>query len=139
MRILDSSVLVAIYHERDVHHSKVEGLLKTIPEDEPVLLSDYLVNETVSVVLRKAGLAKAKEMLAILLENQQFRIHHTTEEEFDDIVRCFKSQSSTLSFVDCSILCLSKYMKCSVETFDKTLQDEIKKRDEAEKMARSAR
>ncbi|MFH1094770.1 MAG: PIN domain-containing protein [Candidatus Micrarchaeota archaeon] len=133
MRILDSSVLVAMYHDRDVHHSKAEELLKTIREDEPLILNDYLVNESSTVVLRKAGLERAKTMLATILENQQFQIRHTTEEEFGDIVACFKSQNSTLSFVDCSIICLSKAMGCRVETFDKTLQAEIereKKEDE---------
>ncbi len=122
-----------MYHDRDVHHSKAEELLKTIREDEPLILNDYLVNESATVVLRKAGLERAKTMLATILENQQFQIHHTTEEEFDDIVSCFRTQTSTLSFVDCSIVCLCESMGCKVETFDKTLQAEIEKMESGKK------
>ena len=139
MRILDSSVLVAMYHESDVHHPLALELLKAIPENEPVLLNDFLVNEIAGVMLRKVGLAKAKEMLAVVIENQQFRIHHTSEEEFNAIVRAFKAQTSTLSFVDCSIIELAISEGCKVETFDKILADELKKREASERDARSSR
>ncbi len=125
MRILDSSVLVGLHIINDLHHARATELCRAIPAGEFILLNDYVVNEVTTVSLRKGGLVKAREVLDFMLNNQQFNVHHTPEEEFNRIISRFKSQSSTLSFVDCSILELAKAEGCRVETFDKVLQAEI--------------
>lgn len=131
MRILDASVLVAAYIEKDLHHAKAKELLESIPQDERILLNDYLVNEIVTVMLRKYGLQKAKDILEYLTSNSKIAIQHTSEEDFQLIVRRFQKQTSALSFVDCSVLCLSDSGGCKIETFDKALENEIRKRGAA--------
>ncbi len=125
MRILDTSILVAIHANADVHHANALEIIKAIGADERILLNDYLVNEAATVMMRKYGLVKAKEILEFLTSNSQIVLHHTSPEEFQAAVSRFQGQTGSLSFVDCSILCLSDSMGCPLETFDKNLASEL--------------
>ncbi len=123
--IIDSSVLVAFYNENDAHHKKAVEIIGDL-DKETSFISDYIVNETISVALRKIGLEKAKGIVEFLMNKRNLIVGYTSQEDFKEVVEIFKNQSGGLSFVDCSIVYMAKTMNMEVASFDKNLLDEIK-------------
>ncbi|MEW6748891.1 MAG: PIN domain-containing protein [Candidatus Micrarchaeota archaeon] len=128
MMLLDSSHLIALLNEEDVFHEealrKMDGLEKS---GRGLAISDYILNEAVTVILRKRGLEKAKETLDFLLDYKQLEIFHMDEKGFAEVVKEFREQKDHLSFVDCSILWMAKRHGFGVLTFDKNLLAELGK------------
>ena len=128
MIVLDTSVIISFFDEEDVFHPKAAKLFKEFERDgKRLLITNYVVNEAVSVAIRKAGLAKSKELLEFLLEYKNGEIFHVDAKGFMEVVKTFKTQKSTLSFTDCSLLWLARYYGFKVETFDKKLNSELEK------------
>lgn len=123
--IIDSSVLVAFYNEKDVHHDKAVEIIAAL-DKETSFISDYIINETISVALRKIGLERAKGIAEFLMNKRNLIVGYTSQEDFKEVIEIFKNQSDGLSFVDCSIVHLSKTLGMEVASFDKNLLDEIK-------------
>ncbi len=123
--IIDTSVFIAAYDENDPKHLKAVGIIKET-DNSGAFISDYIINETVSVALRKFGLTKAKEIANALTNSRKLIVGYTTQEDFKEIIELFKTQSDHLSFVDCSILWMAKEINMEVASFDKNLLDEIK-------------
>ncbi|MBU0591751.1 PIN domain-containing protein [Candidatus Micrarchaeota archaeon] len=124
--ILDTSVFIAFFHDTDVHHTKAVEIFK-IAEERKIIISDYLFNEIITVLLRKIGLKKVKQIIDFLLNDEALIIRHTSRDEFFEVIDIFKKQNDHLSFVDCSIIWLSKQHNLEVATFDKSLKQEILK------------
>lgn len=123
--IIDTSVYLAFYHKPDVHHEKAVEIMRGLGPDQRILISDLMVNELLTVAMRKASLDKSKEILNALLNSQNIFIHHTGKAEFYEIAEIFARQKSGLSFVDCSIIWLSRFTNSEVATFDKNLLENI--------------
>ncbi|MDD5337591.1 MAG: PIN domain-containing protein [Candidatus ainarchaeum sp.] len=123
--IVDTSVFFGLYHEHDVHHEEALGIFRRMGEN--ILLSDFMLNELASVVLRKTGIEKANAMLDTLLEMDGLVLHYTTKQEFSEILSLFRNQKNgdNLSFVDCSIIWLARHYGAKVATFDKNLQERL--------------
>jgi len=122
--ILDTSIFVAFFHDKDIHHEEAAEIFKKA-EKRKIIISDFLLNEIITVLLRKTGLKKTKKILDFLLNDETLVIRHTSRDEFFEIVDIFKNQNDHLSFVDCSILWLSDQYGLDVATFDKELEKEI--------------
>ena len=84
-----------------------------------------ILNEIVSVALRKMGLGRAKYILDIIINQELVSVRHTSENEFYEILEIFKNQNDKLSFVDCSIVWLAKLRRQNVLSFDKNLINRI--------------
>ena len=122
--IVDTSVFIAFYHESDVHHREaVEKFqdIDSLAKNDTIIISDYQLNEIVSVALRKMGLAKSKIILELLLNHESMLIRHTSSQEFYSIIDVFKSQDKNLNFVDCSIVWLANNAAQKVVSFDGNL------------------
>src|SRR3989338_339354 len=123
--IVDSSVFISFYSEADVHHKEAVEIFKKIENSVQIIISDYILNEIISVLLRKFGLKNSLEVLDAILNSSSLYIRHTSEEEFYEIVEVFKNQKDNLSFIDCSILWLAIKSNLEINTFDKNLKKEI--------------
>ncbi len=123
--IIDSSVLVAFYNEKDVHHEKAVEIIKTL-DKETSFISDYIINETISVALRKIGLKKAKGIAEFLMNKRNLIVTYTMQEDFKEIIEIFKNQNDNLSFVDCHLMWMTKTLGLEVASFDKNLLTKVK-------------
>lgn len=123
MMVVDSSVWVALFSENDSQHGKavkVSALLSN------VVLTEYVILETSSFLLRAVGKAEAKKFLEFALNNSEVAVLYSSPEFFADVSHLFRSlENRRLSFVDVSLLYLSHTHH--VITLDKALQKEIRK------------
>lgn len=110
--------LIALFHETDIHHDEAKDIFKTA-ERKRILISDYLLNELLTVLLRKTDLKSTTSILDFLLNDETLIVRHTTREEFFVIIGIFKEQKGGLSFVDCPVVWMSKKLGLKIATFDK--------------------
>lgn len=131
MIVLDTSLIISFFDEEDVLHQKAVKIFEEFEkEGKQLLLTDYVLNEAVSVTLRKGGLDKSKELLEFLLEYKNMEIFHVDADGFMEVINIFKEQKDNLSFIDCSLLWLAQAYGFRVETFDKNLLSELEKMKE---------
>lgn len=120
MVVLDTSFLIAYYNERDVHHEKARvqmaGLLTGTWGSG--LLPEYVFVETATVLLRKVGLNRAKEVTGILLEAPELELINCSG-FFRETLERFQNQSGALSLTDASIVTVAlRFTQGKVLTFD---------------------
>jgi len=118
--ILDTSILVSFYDLDDSNHQAAIELFKK-HEQSRLFLSEYIIVETITVLLYKKGLDSAKKFLEIIKETESFRIITISENDFYSILDIFKNQKHQLSFIDASLVYFSKVLNMNVLTFDKNL------------------
>ncbi len=125
--IVDTSVFIAAYDERDPKRLKALEMIKEA-EKGKMFVSDYIINETATVALRKIGLEKTRKIVDTLMNSEKIIVGYTTQEDFGHIIEIFKNQSDNLSFVDCSIIWMAKTLNQEVASFDNNLLAEIKQK-----------
>lgn len=125
--IVDTSVFIAAYDERDPKRLKALEMIKEA-EKGKMFVSDYIINETATVALRKIGLEKTRKIVDTLMNSEKIIVGYTTQEDFVHIIEIFKNQSDNLSFVDCSIIWMAKTLNQEVASFDNNLLAEIKQK-----------
>lgn len=124
MIVLDTSVVIAFFNDKDtLHHDAVKKFKEFEKQDRHLLISNYILNEALTVMLRKRGLEKSKQMLDFLLNYKKLEIFHLESQGFFEVINEFKNQTDKLSFVDCSILWMTKTHGFKIATFDKNLTD----------------
>ena len=96
-------------------------------ESDNLAISDYILNECLTVMLRKRNLDESKRMLDFLLNYKNLELFHLDENGFMSSIDEFKNQTDNLSFIDCSILWMVKKNRFELATFDKNLIKEIEK------------
>lgn len=98
---VDSSVFVAYYNERDVHHEASVELIKKCVEGDfgELFTSDYVFDEVVTVTLIKTGIKKAVELGEYLL-NSEVMLLEVDRDAFNTAWEMFKSLE--MSFTDCT-------------------------------------
>jgi len=126
MILLDSSHIIALLNEEDLFHDEAIRKMDEIEKSgHSLAISNYIVNEAVTVMLRKRGLEKAKATLDFLLNYKRLEVFHIDENGFSEVVEEFQVQKDSLGFVDCSILWMVKRHGFGVMTFDKNLIEQI--------------
>lgn len=103
---MDTSVLVAISNKRDKHHDKAKRLLRSILRQKPhpqIFVSDYIIDETVSVVLartkRKPDQYRRKILQLIdnvIYHSRFFRVIHVDEVIFSSAITCLRIEKTLL-------------------------------------------
>ncbi|MDD2655777.1 MAG: PIN domain-containing protein [Candidatus ainarchaeum sp.] len=137
MIVLDTSLIISFFDEEDVLHQKAVKAFEEFEKGgDQLLLTDYVLNETVSVTLRKGSLDKSKELLEFLLEYKNMEIFHVDANGFREVIKVFREQKDNLSFIDCSLLWLAHAYGFRVETFDKNLLSELEKIKETRRSRR---
>ena len=119
--LLDSSVWIAYINPYDSQHEKALKLFKNL-DIEVFVIPEYVLLETLSIIQMCVGKKYANNFLefaksedAIILESSMY---------FKSVLEIFPGRSKKLSFVDLSLLYLSKYYE--VISFDKSLNKAIK-------------
>ncbi len=124
MIVVDSSVWVALYNELDNQHQKAVGLSASLSD---VALPEYVLLETCTLLLAKAGEDAAEKFLEYSLDSAEVTVLYSSPDFVQETVRLFRRlKNRKLSFVDISLLLLSQSHE--VVTFDKALQKAIQKR-----------
>ena len=119
--ILDSSVFVAYLNENDNQHKKALEIFKNLDINK-MFISEYVLLEVLTVIQNKVSKSHALKFKNFILDNFSDSILRSSD-FFDDTLDLFGANSGNLSFVDVSLLVLSK--KYEVITFDKSLKRAI--------------
>jgi len=110
---LDASLLVAYYNADDVNHTDARKLIRDM-EGRKVsfLISDYVFDEILTVLLVRAGKEKAIEVCNKLLkdiETGNIRLMHVDEEAFRKAIEVFiQFADKKWSLTDCTSYILMK-------------------------------
>ena len=125
MTILDSNVWISYFHEPDSRHKHARTLFKQI--DGLVLVPEYIVVETCTVLNRVANKEVVIKFLDRTMNNRDIRVAPTSRQLFYQLIDFYTNHDHhQLSFIDVSLLFLSQYH--TVHTFDKKLKRAIEKR-----------
>ena len=120
MIFIDASIFLAYYNTKDVLHKNAKELWPKIETNlyGPLWTSDYVFNEVIGVIRRKAGKAEAT-MLGNHIKESIFIIN-IDDHMFEESWHLFKKTETELSLVDCSSIVICTVAKTkSIATFDK--------------------
>lgn len=100
----DTSGLVALFDRRDVHHAKALRNMDLIRDKKiPLLLTDYILVESVSIALSYAGHDAAVKVGEFILNSKIVEILWLQESTKKVAWEIFKNQRGKwLSFTDCT-------------------------------------
>ena len=116
---IDSSVFCAYANVRDVHHKNAKKIIEDIisGKHENGITTDYIFDETVTVIRRKSNSRTAIEIGKFLLDSEIF-IAKIDSLVFQKSWELF--QTNELSFTDCSnIVFMDLFDISKIATFDK--------------------
>ena len=119
MIIFDTSFLISFYNTRDENHSKAVEIMRKLNTQANFAITDYIFDEFATVALvRIKDLKRVIKMCEeIRASAKMFKIE---DDIFEETWRFFKKQKGTLSFTDCSSVCvLKRFGIDSIATFDK--------------------
>lgn len=123
MKIFDTNIWVASYVPTDSTHHAATEILKS--HDDIFYLTEGIVAEIITVLKNHKHIASAKLFIRMIHNTDDFQIIHSLDYYQNTIDYFLNSNDTKLSFVDMSLVVLSK--KYKIETFDKSLAAEISK------------
>lgn len=124
MKILDSSVVIALFKIDDAHHEKAKEIFF---DADDFIIPNYILVEVLSILKMKGGIEAVEKCLQFLYNSEGVDIHEIHPETFDEAVTYFTKHKNNLSFTDVLLLILSQKTKISLITFDKELEKISKK------------
>lgn len=120
---VDSNVWVAHFHKGDTNHEKAKKLIKNLPKDTPLLTSNLVIYEVLTVLSMRAGKEKASKFgkwffpLASGKIIGEFFIDEALEHQTWSLFRSIKQKD--ISFADCASAVIAKeYDLRYILTFD---------------------
>ena len=113
--ILDSSVWIALLHKEDSQHAKAEAIFDEITAQ--VFVPEYVLVEVASILRNYKRNREAQEFVKKVLEDSATFIPSGALAY--ETANMFRARNDKLSFVDTSLLVLSRRYR--VITFDKVL------------------
>ena len=123
--IVDSSILVAFFNEKDPSHDRALKVMLAAPR--PLIIHEYVFLETATVLMLRADKETADAFILNALTNADVRMLHGSEPLFLLAIKNFMgNKTKQLSFADSALLALSSQYK--VLTFDDALNRAIKKK-----------
>ena len=126
--VLDSSVLIAFYAKNDSMHAEAVVLIQDIGLAR-ILLHPFVVQETVTVLTRKAGLDMARQFIDDIFKSENVQlIHHDIESELE----VFKATGTKMSLTDIALANTAQIRDAVLVTFDKELMRFIAARGKSE-------
>jgi predicted nucleic acid-binding protein len=126
MIVLDTSFLVAFFNEDDSFHFKAVSEMKNL-EKETQLISDYVINETATVLNYKAGLEKAVAFIEGVKNKENIELYYSNENDFESTAGIFKRQKRKLSFTGASIIHTALSTRSKIATFDENIIKEFER------------
>ncbi|MEK9179125.1 MAG: PIN domain-containing protein [Patescibacteria group bacterium] len=102
--MIDSSVFISIFYERDEHHELAKKLFQEfVIERHEVFITEYAFNEIINFLTRKKHHEYAEKIIPYILENNKIKIIYNTPETFLQTANEYKNYSN-LSFTDVNIV-----------------------------------
>ena len=103
--LLDTNVLFASASERDEFHSRSREIIRGVDHGAlpDVVVTNYVVAETLNLTREKLGPDAANELLDRLLRGAHFQVDHAPKADFNAAQAIFR-QYNELSFVDSAIV-----------------------------------
>jgi predicted nucleic acid-binding protein len=122
MIILDSNIWIAYLNKNDSQHSQAVSVFNKIEDN--ILITEYIILEVATVLAMRADKQIADAFIDLVMKNQDIKVLSSSKIFFNKTLGHFlKYKKSNLSFVDISLLALSKNYQ--VFTLDKELKKEI--------------
>lgn len=123
--ILDSNIWIAYLYVDDVLHKQAARLVEEMTE-RPLVIFEYSIMETVTVLAQRAGKETANRFLELIRDNRDIETLPSSPELLEAIVNCYKTHTQrNLSFADYALLHLSH--TTPIVTFDTKLRNAIKR------------
>jgi predicted nucleic acid-binding protein len=101
----DSSALIAIFNERDDNHRIAVNFFHQLIENRDYLFTtDYILDETFTMLKLRAGHHVASSVAKDIIENEEFEIIFIDKDTFDDAFKNYFNKvgdQPDLSFTDC--------------------------------------
>ncbi len=117
---IDASVFCAFANERDVHYKKAVKIIHDIIRTKygKQVTTDYIFDELIAVITRRASRRIAKEFGTTLLNSEVF-IAKVDSGIFQEAWEFFKN-TENFNFTDCTTLAFMKTFEIKkIATFDK--------------------
>ena len=121
--VIDSSVLVAFYDDRDVHHADALVVMKEI-QGRNIFIHSYVVQEVATILSYRFGPILAKRFLEDVINSENVTIPWT---EVKKEIEFFNNLNKKISFTDTSLILLSKDKGIPLLTFDKQIISLLRK------------
>ena len=116
MHLLDSSVWIALFIEDDSCHARAELIFVSLTGI--VYVPYCIVLEVVTILERKHSLQQALKFLSFIENDARVLL---VNDDIHEEVDFFVGLGESTSFVDASLLFLSKKLGAQLTTFDKNL------------------
>lgn len=122
--IVDTSFLISFYDEGDSNHLRAVELMRRY-EKERLLINDYVIGETATVLLYKKDLETALQFISIIEQTGTFKVIHMGSQDFASCCSAFRKQKNQMSFIDASVVYLARLLNDGVATFDENILKEV--------------
>ena len=122
MYLIDSSVWVALFLEFDSNHQKAEEIISKL--EGKIYLPYNVIAEVTSVLTYKHSKKQADNFLDYIEDNEDIILF---ENELKPEIEFFRKINKKLSFVDISLVFLSKKLDLDLITFDSQMISLAKK------------
>ncbi len=110
--LLDSSALVAMADQRDPDHAAVAGFILTVKGQVSLITTDYVLDETVTVVKKRYGYGPAVRLGRKLRASDFCRYYLLTPEDEALAWAIFeKYDDKAWSYTDCSCLAVVQRLR----------------------------
>jgi uncharacterized protein len=122
---VDTSGLLAVVHDGDVHHQKAAAFWKRVLEtDDDVITTNYILLEAIALIQNRHGLEKVRTLYSEIVP--ALSINWITEKEHESALSfTFSSNRRSLSFVDCSSFETMRRLRIeTVFTFDEHFKEQ---------------
>lgn len=127
--VVDANIWIALIDKQDSLHDQAYEILQEIDEETQILLTDYVVQEVITVLLYKKRSQLIQGFLKYFRSNPHIISISIDTDFFDSITKYIEKQnySPKLALTDWSLLFLADYFEIHVLTFDKQLANACKK------------
>lgn len=107
---VDTSGLYALVDKKDAHHGAASKLVrKLVTSNHRLVLSDYIVSETVTLATIRSGKHVALRVLDLLDQSAGIRIEYIAPARYDAAKAFFRRHADhAYSFTDCSSFVLMR-------------------------------
>ena len=122
MYLIDSSVWVALFLKFDSNHKKAEEIISKL--EGKIYLSYNIIVEVTSVLTYKHSKKQANNFLDYIEDNEDIILF---ENELKPEMEFFRKIDQKISFVDISLVFLSKKLNLDLITFDSQMISLAKK------------
>jgi predicted nucleic acid-binding protein len=119
MSLVDTSVWIGRFLEKDVHHAQAKETLAAL-DDETKHVCHAVIEETTTVLCHKHSKEQADDFLHYILDNKEVVI---LPHDIDKEATLFRAINTPLSLADVSLISLSRRFDIEIISFDKQLME----------------